>query len=91
MNKLRLNEVLRVCPKYSNTLKNGPYKNGNYQRVLIHYIDEKNCMHLYDANKFPREFMERPWYVSKLEPACRSCYNSNANVGLNIYLDKEEN
>ena len=87
--KLRLSYIMDTLPRYQNKLSKGSYKNGNYQRILIHYVDEKNCMHLYDANKFPREFMEYPWYVSKIEPACRSCFQSKATVGLNIYLDKE--
>lgn len=89
--KLRLSYIMEALPRYNNYFTKGPYKNGNYQRVLIHYIDENNCMNLYDANDFPREFLERPYYVKEINPGIRSVYNSNATIGLDIYLGKEEN
>lgn len=89
--KLRLAHVLPTLPRYNNDFAKGPYKNGNYQRVTIHYKDDTKGMFLYDANDFPREFLEAPYYVTEINPGIRSVYHSNAIIGLDIYLGKEEN
>lgn len=91
MSKLRLSHVLPTLPRYSNDFTKGPYKNGNYQRINIHYKDEHNCMNLYDANNFPRKFLEAPYYVKEINPGIRSVYHCNATICLDIYLGKEEN
>lgn len=91
MNKLRLAHVLPTCPKYSNTFKKGPYKDGNYARVTILVDDDHNSRMAYDANEFPRELLEAPYYVKGLYPVITSCYHANGTAGLKIILEKEKN
>jgi hypothetical protein len=89
MNKLRLAHVIPVLPRYHNSFKKGLYKDGNIMKVHI-YIGDKICFNIYDANEIPREYYERPWYISRIEPKLLSCYHATANIGLKIYLSKEE-
>jgi hypothetical protein len=89
MAKLRLSHVMKTLPRYNNKFKSGPYKNGNYSRVTIVSEENGRGRH-YDANDFPRDFLEEPWYVSKIYPVVTSAHCSNATVGLYIVLDKEE-
>ena len=83
---LRLSHIMRTLPKYENKNTKGPYKNGNYKGVEIVWNSD-----IYDANNFPREFLEHPYYVKKLSPFIRSAYGSKGSAGLYIILDKEEN
>ena len=89
--KLRLAHVLPTLPRYQNNFNKGPYKNGNYSQVTILVDDYRNTRMVYDANEFPRELLEAPYYVKALYPVVTSCYHSNAPAGLKILLDKENN
>lgn len=88
--KLRLAYVMDTLPKYENTFKNGPYKNGNYKGITI-LVDKNNTRHSYDANEFPKELLEKPYYVKGLYPTVLSAYGGRSNPGLSILLDKEDN
>lgn len=90
MNRLRLNQLLPTLERYENKFTKGPYKNGNIISTTIK-VTLDGVFKEFDANEFPRELLERPWYVRKIYPICKSCYNRKANIGLTIYLDKEEN
>lgn len=84
--ELRLSHIMSTLPKYETNHTKGPYKNGNYKGIFI-VVDSD----VYDANKFPREFLERPYYVKRLAPFIRSAYGSKGSAGLYIILDREEN
>jgi hypothetical protein len=88
--KLRLSHVLDTLPRYQNNFSKGPYKNGNYARVTI-IVGFDRYAPKYDANEFPRELLEPPYYVTKIYPVVLSAYGNDANTGLYIVLDKENN
>lgn len=90
MNKLRLAQLLPTLERYENKFTKGPYKNGNIISTTIK-VTFDGTFKEFDANDFPRELLERPWYVRSIYPVCKSSYMKNVNVGLSIYLDKEEN
>ena len=89
--KLRLSYIMDNLPRYQNNLSKGSYKNGNYARITIKVEECGITQMIYDANKFPRELLEAPYYVKKLCPVATSCYHNNCTVGLQIILDKEIN
>lgn len=91
MNKLRLNQVLPTMPRYQNNFKKGPYKNGNFSGVSIIVRGNINYAHQYDANNFPRELLEQPYYVNKIYSVVLSAYCKSVNTGIYIELEKEEN
>jgi len=87
MDKLRLPQVLPVLLKYDNDFKKGPYKKGNYRRVIIMY--NGIGFNLNDIDKH-REYLEKPYYVKQIFPYNNSCGHYNSEPYLNILLDKEE-
>ena len=87
---LRLSYVLDALPKYENSFKNGPYKNGSYKSCIVLVPGFPGPVR-YDLNDVPSELFESPWYIKSMTPTCLSAYGSKANVGLFIILDKEEN
>lgn len=91
MNKLRLPMLLPTLPKYDNAFKKGPYKNGNYRGVYVILAGDNFYSNRYDLNDLPREYLEAPYYVIGISPTVLSCGMHEANVGLYIYLAKEEN
>lgn len=92
MTKLKLSQLLPTLPRYINNLSKGPYKNGNYARVtLVTPFDglNKSGTREYDANDFPKELLERPWYVIRIIPYVRSCHRNTGTAGVRVLLAKE--
>lgn len=92
MPKLKLSHLLPTLPRYINSISKGPYKNGNYKGVtLVTPFDglNKSGTREYDANDFPKELLERPWYVIRVIPYVRSCHRNTGTAGLRVLLAKE--
>ena len=87
--KLRLSHVMDTLPKYSNKFSKGPHKSGNYKGVNI-VVYDNNTRHNFDANNFPRELLEAPWYIKEIYPVVTSSYGSHTNAGLYIVMEKGE-
>ena len=88
--RLRLSHLLPTLPRYSNNKTKGEYKNGNYKGIFLAIGNGIYRRVLVDED-IPKEYFERPWYVSQIIPKCTSAYGSKGNAGLFIILDKEEN
>lgn len=86
--KLRLAHVLSALLKYENNFKNGDYKNGNYKRVIVSYNGIGINLNHIDAH---REYLEQPYYISKMYGYNNSVGHYSAEPYLMIVLEKEEN
>lgn len=87
--KLRLAHVIDTLPKYKNNFNSGLYKNGTYKNVSILIYGTNNSIQKFDANNFPRELLEAPWYIKEIYPVVTSTYGRHANSGLYIVIEKE--
>ena len=71
--RTRLKNIMHLLPRYNNNFAKGPYKNGNYQKVLVRIYTPKECTKSYDLNDIieldeMKKYLDKPYYVKTMYP-----------------------